>query len=164
MWMVYVLVLIACGMDIKQKRISNRLIVTGLCIAIVRRCVQKGIFGIVEVLCLSSFPIFILYLLFLIGILGAGDIKLFSLIGGFLNFKQLVMCMIYAFFVAGVVSFGKLLWHGNLKIGLQQGIYYLFQILGGEKKAYQSTRKKEHTICFSIPVLIGLWMSQNIIL
>ena len=164
MWMVYVLVLIACGMDIKQKRISNRLIVTGLCIAIVRRCVQKGTFGIVEVLCLSSFPIFILYLLFLIGILGAGDIKLFSLIGGFLNFKQLVMCMIYAFIVAGVLSFGKLFWYGNLKMGVQRGLFYFLQICNGEKKPYQPIQNKEHTICFSIPVLIGLWMSQNIIL
>lgn len=160
MWMVYMLVIIACGMDIKQRRISNRLILTGLCIAVVRRCIQKGMIGIVEVLFLSSFPVIVLYLLFLIGVLGAGDIKLFSLIGSFLNFKQLVMCMVYAFVTAAIFSLGKLLLHGNFKTGLHNGMMYLFRLSKGEKEAYQSEDKKEHTICFSIPVLIGLLASQ----
>ena len=161
MWIAYILVCIACCMDIKQRRISNRLILIGLCIAIVRRCMLKGIIGIVEVLFLSSFPVILLYLLFLAGILGAGDIKLFSLIGGFLNFRQLVMCIVYAFIAAAVFSLGKMLMYGNLKSGLRHGIQYLFQISNGCKKAYQAESKKEHYICFSIPVLIGLWASQN---
>lgn len=162
MWMLYVLVMIACGMDVKQRRISNRLILTGLCIALIRRCILKGIVGIVEVLFLSSFPIIVLYLFFLSGILGAGDIKLFSLIGGFLNFRQLVKCIVYAFIVAAIVSFGKLFLYGNLKTGLCNGMMYLFRLSKGETEVYPLENKQEHTICFSICVLIGLLGSQYI--
>ena len=160
MWIMYVLVIIACGMDITQRKISNRLILIGLCIAFIRRCILNGIVGIVEVLFLSFFPIIILYLLFLMGILGAGDIKLFSLIGGFLNLKELVMCILYAFFVAGIFSFVKLLFYGNLRSGLQDAISYLVDIANGEQKSYQTKDKKQHSICFSIPILIGLLGSQ----
>lgn len=162
MWIVYILVCIACYMDITQRRISNRLILTGLCLAVVRRCILKGMVGIVEVLFLSSFPVFLLYLFFLTGILGAGDIKLFSLIGGFLNFKQLVMCIVYAFVIAAVSSFGKLLVYGNLKSGLCSGFQYLLELLNGCKKPYVIKDKKAQSICFSIPVLFGLWASVNI--
>ena len=160
MWIIYVLVIIACVMDITQRRISNRLILTGLCIGLIRRCVLHGIIGIAEVVFLSFFPIIVLYLLFLMGILGAGDIKLFSLIGVFLNLKELVMCMVYAFLVAGIFSLVKLVFYGNLKSGLQEGISYLFDIANGEQKSYQTKDKQQHTICFSIPVLIGLLVSQ----
>lgn len=162
MWIAYILVCIACYMDITQRKISNRLILIGLCLAVVRRCMLKGMVGIVEVLFLSSFPVFLLYLLFLTGILGAGDIKLFSLIGGFLNFKQLVMCIVYTFVIAAIYSFGKLLVYGNLKSGLYNGFQYLFELLNGYKAVYPMKDKKAQLICFSIPVLLGLWASTNI--
>ena len=83
-----------------------------------------------------------------------------TLIGGFLNLKELVMCILYAFFVAGIFSFVKLLFYGNLRSGLQDGISYLFDIANGEQKPYQTKDKKQHSICFSIPILIGLLGSQ----
>uniref|UniRef100_UPI0040564E17 prepilin peptidase n=1 Tax=Agathobacter sp. TaxID=2021311 RepID=UPI0040564E17 len=160
MWIVYMLTLAAAGMDIKQNRISNRLIVIGLGIAFVRRIILKGTVGIVEVLLLSSFPVIVLYLLFLSGILGAGDIKLFSLIGGFLNFRQLVSCMVYAFFAAAVFSLGKMLVNGRLKTGLLQGCNYMRGLLEGDRKAYEPQNREKHVICFSVPILIGLAVSE----
>ena len=107
----YVLVLMAVCMDLKHMRISNRLILMGLGIALILRCLCEGIQGVLTGVILISFPVIVLYLLFLIGALGAGDIKLFSMIGGFVNFKVLLWCMLYAFIFAAVFSLGKVIYH-----------------------------------------------------
>ena len=110
MLFAYVLVLIAVGMDLKCMRISNRLILVGMGMALIQRLISEGISGVLTGVFQIFFPVIVLYLLFLIGALGAGDIKLFSVIGGFVNFKILVWCMIYAFIVAAVFSAGKILY------------------------------------------------------
>lgn len=137
MLIAYVLVLIAVGMDLKYMRISNRLILIGLGIALIRRFFCEGVYGVLTGVFQISFPVIMLYLLFLTGALGAGDIKLFSLIGGLVNFKVLIWCMIYAFVVAAVVSLGKVL-------------YY----------AIHERRFRLHKMHFSIAILIGLGMSH----
>ena len=106
MFAVYILVIIAMLMDLKYKRISNRLILGGMGIALVWRFCSEGFLGAFTAVLQISFPVIILYLLFWLDILGAGDIKLFSLIGGFVNFKILVWCIIYAFVIAAVFASG----------------------------------------------------------
>lgn len=135
----YILVLIAVGMDLKSMRISNRLILVGLGMALIRRLFCEGIEGLLAGICHISFPVIVLYLLFLIGALGAGDIKLFSVIGGFVNFKILVWCMIYAFVAAGVFSFGKVLYCAIVK-----------------------RERRLHRMCFSVAILVGLAMAHLI--
>lgn len=133
----YVLVLIAVGMDLKCMRISNRLILIGLGMALIQRFVCEGIQGVLTGVCHISFPVIVLYLLFLIGALGAGDIKLFSVVGGFVNFKVLVWCMIYAFLLAAVFSLGKVLYFAICRRELGR-----------------------HKMHFSVAILVGLAMAH----
>ena len=137
MLFAYGLVIIAVGMDLKYMRISNRLILVGMGMALIQRLICEGISGLLTGIFQISFPVIVLYLLFLIGALGAGDIKLFSVVGGFVNFKVLIGCMIYAFLVAAVFSMGKVL-------------YYLIRErrLGG------------HKMHFSIAILAGLLVAH----
>ena len=118
-------------------RISNRLILIGLGVAFFRRLLCEGIEGLLTAVFQISFPVIILYLLFLIGALGAGDIKLFSVIGGFVNFKVLVWCMIYAFISAAVFSLGKVL-------------YFVIK----------KPQCRTHKMHFSVAILLGLLLAQ----
>ena len=104
MLIMYTLILIATVMDVKTGRISNRLILTGWILGFLRMCVCYGIGGFKAWLFQISFPIIVLYLLFLVGALGAGDIKLFSLIGGFVNLRELATCVIAAFVIGAIWS------------------------------------------------------------
>ena len=73
---------LAVVMDFGNGRISNRLIVSGL------------IWGLAFSLC----------------ILGAGDIKLFSIAGGFLTLTQLCYLIPVAFVVGAVIGAGKIVY------------------------------------------------------
>ena len=83
---LYAILIVAVVQDITSMRISNRLIIMGLFLSMAFGIVLGGMPRIIQVLLNISIPVIMLYLFYLIGVLGAGDIKLFSVIGGFTNF------------------------------------------------------------------------------
>jgi len=156
----YVLILVAVGMDVKSMRISNRLILIGLGISFIRRLCCEGIFGVFTGVFLISFPVILLYLLFLAGALGAGDIKLFSLIGGFVNFKELVWCIVYAFLFAAVISVLKMLYHRIFFVSMRNVLHYVIRIFMGERSAYVPLYETKNRIHFSVAILCGFTVSM----
>lgn len=105
--------LLACAVytDLTQTRISNRLIVLGLIVGFIFRVYEEGSSGILFYVVNISIPVILLFLLFQMRALGAGDIKLFSMLGAFLSTEQLLQVMVVAFCVCAVL--------GILKIGYQ---------------------------------------------
>lgn len=162
MLIAYGLVVVAVGMDLKSMRISNRLILVGLGISLVRRLLCEGIFGVFTGIFLISLPVILLYLLFLAGALGAGDIKLFSLIGGFVSLKELLWCMFYSFLIAAVLSFVKMCYYKIFSSSMKNVICYLNQFCMGDYKVYKPIYDKRSKIHFSIAILLGLILSTAI--
>lgn len=123
--------------DFRGYRISNRLIALGLFSGLIFRILGEGSIGIVHFMVNISIPVILLYLLFQLRALGAGDIKLFSVVGGFLDIKQLFAVMITAFFAAAIIGLIKLLYQ---------------RIFAGP------TKGKRTLIHFSVAIFIGYVM------
>lgn len=156
MLIAYALVLIAVCMDLKSMKISNRLILLGIILSLVRRFICEGTGGVLTGLFLISIPVILLYLLFLVGALGAGDIKLFSLIGGFVNLKELMWCIVFAFIFGGLFSLGKMLYYRVFFSSIQNAIQYFVAIFHGDRTPYQPRSMKKGRIHFSLAILFGL--------
>ena len=97
--------------DLTQTKISNRLIICGILFGFLYRVVTEGSMGIFFFLINLSIPVILLNLLFQMRALGAGDIKLFSMLGTFLSTEQLLWVMTGAFMFCAIL--------GILKIGYQ---------------------------------------------
>lgn len=97
-------------MDVREQRISNRLIALGLFTGLILRIVGDGSIGIFYFLVNISVPVILLFLLFQLRALGAGDIKLFSVVGGFMNREQLLKVIAISFLVAVFMGVGKMLY------------------------------------------------------
>lgn len=102
--------IVAVVTDFRETRISNRLIASGLIVGLALRVVGEGSVGIVHFLVNISIPVILLFLLFQMRALGAGDIKLFSVAGGFLTIRQLIYMMLASLFIAAAIGVGKLLY------------------------------------------------------
>ena len=102
---------------------------------------------------------FLIYLLFLAGALGAGDIKLFSLIGGFVNFKELVWCIVYAFVFAAVFSVLKMLYYHIFFSSMKRAWRYVQGVFYGERSAYVPISDTRNKIHFSIAIFLGFIVS-----
>ena len=113
------------------------------------------------------FPILALYILFYFHMLGAGDIKLLSAVGGFLGVPAILKCMIVSFLSGAVLSIGIIFVCGNLPQRLTKFFNY-FQTYFTKRKYQKKTEPVPYydgkwgmeCIHFSVPVLMGvlLWI------
>ena len=156
MLIAYMLLLVAVGMDFWRMRISNRLILIGLAVSLVHRVYSDGFGGLVTWTILISLPVILLYLLFLVKALGAGDIKLFSLIGGFLHIRELLWCISFAFLYAAIFSLVKMIYHHTFFSSMKRVMQYLYGYLHGKKVEYQPASMELGRIHFSLAILLGL--------
>jgi len=98
-----------------------------------------------------------LYLFYLIGVLGAGDIKLFSVIGGFTNLKTLTDCVLAAFVAGAVIAVLKMLYMRNLRISLFKAQVFLRELFSGKFSSYRNGWVQEQNLMhFSVAVLLGM--------
>jgi prepilin peptidase CpaA len=146
----------AVVLDFWSFKISNRLIAAGYVLAFAFRFAQGGVQEVLTVLWNISFPVIILYLFYRMRAIGAGDVKLFSMIGGFMNFGEVVRCIAFSFVIGAVFSFAKLVYYHNLRSGLKAGGSYLWQLLGGNLEEYKPAGDtKQHVIHFSSAIFLG---------
>ena len=117
-------------------KISNRLIVCGLIWGLVLKIWGNGYVGILYfILNINSIIRLKRILFFQMHALGAGDIKLFSLVGSFLTTKQLFLVMFDSFLFAAVLGMGK--------------VVQLYLSQGGKKERFTK-------IHFSIEILLAV--------
>ena len=95
--------------DMTRTKISNRLIVSGLILALIFRIAEEGGSGALVYMMNISIPVIFLYVLFQLHALGAGDIKLFSMIGAFISTQELVWVVAASFIIGAVLGLLKLL-------------------------------------------------------
>lgn len=160
MLIAYGLLIAAVGMDLKSMRINNRLILVSLGIALVRRFICEGILGVFTGIFLICVPVILLYLLFLAGALGAGDIKLFSVVGGFVSLKELLWCIVFAFIFAAAFSLMKMLFFGTLFSSMKNVGKYISKLGSGIKEPYVPQSMSLGRIHFSIAILLGLFATN----
>lgn len=87
------------------------------------------------------FPVVILYFLYLSGILGAGDIKLFSVVCAFTNLRFTALCMAAAFVAAAGYGLISMVLKKELFVRMRDGFLYLNGILCGRFMRYRGQGK-----------------------
>lgn len=137
--LVIILVSAAVILDFKTWKIPNWLVLlgldTGIFITIQRMGLQQGLANAAIGVLL---PILLLYLLFLFGFLGAGDIKLLAAVGAFVG-AEIARIMLYAFIFGGILSI----------------CYIGKNIRRLKKKRFGERRIGKNRIHFSLAILLG---------
>lgn len=110
------ILLTAVVTDLTKGKISNRLIACGLLSGLAFRIFGEGGAGILTFVIHISIPVILFYLLFQMRALGAGDIKLFSVIGAFVSVRELLLIMVCSLFVGAVQGVIKIV-HQKVVLG-----------------------------------------------
>lgn len=103
-------------------------------------------------------PVFLLFLLFYLKMLGAGDIKLLSVLGGAYGWKASIYILLLALCFGGVWSIIKIIYNHNLRERFLYFWTYINNILIlKERVPYLVKGSYEHsyTIHFSIMILLA---------
>ena len=98
-----VLLVLAAGFDIAQRRVPNSLIIIGLVVAS-SLAAFSGWSGLGRMALGGVAALVVLVPVYASGMMGAGDVKLISVVGGFLGLHHFLFALLCIFIVGGLVS------------------------------------------------------------
>lgn len=141
--------------DVFYWKIGNMIIIIGLAIGSIyvfhEQKIGDSILGLL-------LPAIILFPLFYIHALGAGDIKLFSMIGYIYGRNFTISLITKALLFGAALSLIQIVRFGNLKIRMQYFFRYLFNCLKNHKTEIYYDEKKDGrkpVIHFSVAILLA---------
>ncbi|MGN0401606.1 MAG: prepilin peptidase [Acetatifactor sp.] len=147
----------ACVFDYCRRRIPNLLLAAMAVTGILFRWRQQGISGIPLYMFQICVLIAILYPLFRIGALGAGDVKLFGVAAGYLPFRKIFLFSFISMLIAANISLIKLIYSRQLRKRIFLFLKYVKTVAGkGALLPYPSEKNGTDKICLSGPVLLCL--------
>ena len=149
---------VAMVMDLNNARVDNGWLLFSLGLGVIVRCMDCDLRGLLLGVAGGIFPLMLLGCFFSFHMLGAGDIKLFCVLGTLLGIKDVGKCMIVSFFLGAVFSFAILLSTGDVFARF----YYLFCYIRefmqtGVKKPYcQNGVSAPENFHFTVPVFLSI--------
>lgn len=159
---LFVILIVATIMDLCFDKIYNELILIGLVVGLGHAVWQNGETGFLVAAVSMSVPVFLLYPLYMIGCIGAGDIKLLAVMGCFLTIEENIICMGISFLIGAVLSLLKMFAERNFLQRMKYLLSYILDVFqSGEWKFYEEDikerkKKKEGKIHFALPILLGV--------
>ena len=142
--------------DLYERRIPNPLITAGFLLGSAWQWSMKGPPGILYFLAGAALPLMLLGPLHFFKMLGAGDIKLSMVAGGFLGPWTGMKCVAFSFLIAAGISAGILLKHHILRQRLNYFVQYLQNYY--ENKTWAPYIHPEENVAylhFSIPIVLS---------
>jgi len=122
---LFVLLLLAFIGDIKSNKVRNTLTLTFILLGIISNLIFRGFGGFFLSFLGILLPFMIFLPLYILKMLGAGDIKLFSAIGAICGYRFLLRSMIYSFLTGGIIALIVILIQKNSKQRLSHLIHYI---------------------------------------
>lgn len=158
--LLLLLLCLAALTDLKTDHIPNGLIVIGIIIG-----VSGSLWCRMDLLqpAVSMFLAFaLMYPLFKIGALGAGDVKLFIMVGSFVEVQEFIVILVSAFMIGAVFSLFKLLVEHNGRERVGYFLSYLSEVararqwkIYGEYMVQDYKLYRKNKIHFTVPVLFA---------
>ena len=157
------LLLLAAIWDYYRGKIPNVFIFIGCFYGVIRLLLVGEVFRFIPGI---IFPVIVLFPLFKIGVLGAGDIKLFSVLGFYFPFMEVLFCIFMSFLLGAFISIISFIHYENfgermtylfsyLKECLCQG-YFRYYYLDSKGKAISGLEYDKSKIHFAIPIFISV--------
>ncbi len=159
----FVLLCIACVQDVRRGKISNMLVVSVWITGIFYACFVDGQSGVMQALIGMGAYLAVLYPLFKMGVLGAGDVKLMVAMAGVFRGEEKLLYFVWVWILAAAISLVKMLYQGNALERLEYFFSYVRDlVMFGEWQFYHQEReqlgKRDRSICMSVPMLIGFML------
>lgn len=120
-----ILLLLSCISDSRERKIKNRLVSIFIIIGLLTNYITGGEAFLRASLIGVCLPILLLFFLFVLSMLGAGDIKLLGAVGGIVGYPNIINIMILSFLSGGCMALILIIRRKNYKERIRHIIDYL---------------------------------------
>lgn len=151
----------AAGMDLQTQKIPNIWLCCGWMSGLGYQFLTNQIQGIEGFAAGSLLPVALLWILFIFRMIGAGDIKLLSVLGGIMGVPAILSCLVWSVIFGAVLSAAILIICGDLPQRLNYFTnYFKLYFQTGKRVPYRMEGSRPEHIHFSVPILMGtlLWI------
>lgn len=149
----------AACMDVATEKVDNRLLICGWILGLGYQLGFGQEQGFLDFLQGALLPIGLLFGLFLFRMLGPGDIKLLSVLGGIMGAKAILFCIFYSFIFGAILSVAFLFACGNLSQRIGYFSNYISTMIQTKKRIpYYLSGKQPENMHFTVPVLMGVML------
>lgn len=128
-----ILLIIACWQDYLEFRIKNKLVITGALLGIALNTFLTAETGFVSGLIGLGLGLLLLLPLYLLRIMGAGDVKLLAMVGAFVGQQAIFEVFLYTLIVGGFLALIFSLWQGTLRKIIDNAVLICLLVLSTQK-------------------------------
>ena len=149
---------VAVWMDLRDASVDNGWILFSFITGLVIQVMEKGPKGGIIFLTGAAVPVILLGILFVLRMLGAGDIKLLCALGGIMGPRTIVECIVYSLLAGAGISLAILISTG----GIRQRILYLCQYMNEfyctceRRPYYRKGMEFPENFHFTVPVFLSV--------
>jgi prepilin peptidase CpaA len=134
MWstnLLIILLIICVITDLRERKIYNAVLFPFLLVAMVLQLFTEGLSGVTGALLGMIVGLGILLIPYLLGGMGAGDVKLLAVIGGIKGIEFVLFTSLYMAFAGGIFALLILVFRKGLKARLTKVLYFLHGLRSG---------------------------------
>jgi prepilin peptidase CpaA len=156
-WPTVIVLGVATFTDLRSRRIPNWLVLPFFGVGITMSVWLHGLHGAQQSLSGAGLGLLIYGVLFLMGGMGAGDVKLCTAIGAWIGPLQLFYALIFTGLVGGVLALAVAVWGGFLKEMFQHTGDLVFSAKKRGEAVLSNPRR--HKIPYAPAIAIGTLIS-----
>lgn len=153
---LWAIILMGVVADIKTHKIPNKVIVVGMILGILCRTMEKN--GIeIRILFSILFPFVLLFPVYCLGMIGAGDVKFLCMIGVVMEPVQVLYFIFYACVFGAVWAGTKMIREKSLKARFEYLKIYMenLVVMGKKEKYFVKEQGYKNTIPFALPIALS---------
>ena len=148
--------------DRESSRISNVLIGAAVINGLFLQFYGNGWSGLLNAAIGLSVPLVLCGWLFVLSMIGAGDVKLLMAVGIYTGPKGIISVLVLAFISGAVLSLAKLVKYDLIRERMYYLLNYVQQVMSGESGPYMDMtcpeKSEKWTIPFAVPVFMAVVM------
>lgn len=148
----------AVVMDIRTAKVDNGWILFCLVTGFAARILKDGFGAAPDFLAGAALPLLVLGSLFVFRMLGPGDIKLLSALGGILGTEKILKCILCSLFIGAGISAAILISNGDISRRFLYFIQYIRELseTGERKPYYRKGMTPLENFHFTVPVFLSV--------
>jgi len=147
-------------MDIRYRRIPNKLVLATLVAGIGLNSIFRGWQGLASSLEGLGVAFGLMFALHAIGTMGAGDVKLFAAVGSIVGIAHVLQTLLIVTLIGGLLAAGKMVYLRRVGKTMSGVVQFFFGLLPGQTVPhFEVPRESAHTLPYAIPICFGALLS-----
>ena len=150
------LAVIIAYMDVRYRRIPNKLVLVTLIGGLTLNTVFGGTHGLLVSLTGSALAFMLMFFLHAFGTMGAGDVKLFAAIGAVFGSSLVLPTLVVVALTGGVLALCQMIYSRRVGITMFGVFQFFYGLLPGQRvPRFEVPTDRSYTLPYAVPICFG---------